>query len=107
MYGAKRTPTQRLQRVISTAIDVTRTRAPSSIERWYVLILMCLIYAINIADRYVVSTLLEPIRLALHLDDDSVGMLTSSPLALFYVTCGIPISCFSHSSIRRIILSLS
>src|SRR5258706_16249246 len=107
MYGAKRTPTQRLQRVISTAIDVTRTRVPSSIERWYVLILMCLIYVINIADRYVVSTVLEPIRLALHLDDDSVGMLTSCPLALFYVTCGIPISWIVHRSNLRNILSAS
>src|SRR3981081_4465091 len=107
MYGAKRSQNLRLQRVISTAIDATPTRAPSSIERWYVLILMCLIYAINIADRYVVSTVLEPIRLDLHLDDDSVGMLTSWPLALFYVTCGIPISWFADRSNRRNILSIS
>src|SRR4029077_7899089 len=100
-------PYQRLQRVISTAIDVTRTRVPSSIERWYVLILMCLIYAINIADRYVVSTVLEPIRLDLHLEADRMGMLTSWPLALFYVTCGIPISWFADRSNRRNILSVS
>src|ERR1017187_4410833 len=107
MYGAKRSQHPRLQRVISTAIDVARTRVPSSTERWYVLLLMCLIYAINIADRYVVSTVLEPIRLDLHLDDDSVGMLTSWPLALFYVTCGIPISWFADRSNRRNILSVS
>ena len=69
--------------------------------------MMCLIYAINIADRYVVSTVLEPIRLDLHLDDDSVGMLTSWPLALFYVTCGIPISWIADRSNRRNILSIS
>ncbi|MDP8983831.1 MAG: MFS transporter, partial [Pseudomonadota bacterium] len=91
----------------TTAIAVPRTTAPSSAERWYVLILMCLIYAINIADRYVVSTVLEPIRLDLHLDDDSVGMLTSWPLALFYVTCGIPISWIADRSNRRNILSIS
>src|SRR5260370_10125430 len=107
MYGAKRTPTQRLQRVISTTIDVTRARVPSSIERWYVRILMCVIYAINMADRYVVSTVVEPIRLDLHLDDDTVGMLTSWPLALFYVTCGIPISWIADRSNRRNILSVS
>jgi MFS family permease len=93
--------------VSSTALELPRSQAPSSIERWYVLILMCLIYAINIADRYVVSTVLEPIRLDLHLDDDSVGMLTSWPLALFYVTCGIPISWFADRSNRRNILSVS
>ena len=89
------------------AIELPRSLAPSSIERWYVLILMCLIYAINIADRYVVSTVLEPIRLDLHLTDDSVGMLTSWPLALFYVTCGIPISWMADRSNRRNILAIS
>src|SRR5258708_917095 len=107
MYGAKRSQHLRLPRVISTAIDVARTRLPSSIERWLVLVLMCVIYAINIADRYVVPTVLEPIRLDLHLDDDSVGMLTSWPLALFYVTCGIPISWIADRSNRRNILSVS
>src|SRR5580692_7673108 len=97
----------RLQSLSTAALDLPRSQAPSSIERWYVLILMCLIYAINIADRYVVSTVLEPIRLDLHLDDDSVGMLTSWPLALFYVTCGIPISWFADRSNRRNILSVS
>src|SRR5277367_5681977 len=53
---------------------------------------MCLIYAVSIADRYVVSTVLEPIRLELRLTDAGVGFLTGVPLALFYVTCGIPIS---------------
>src|ERR1700723_1660887 len=88
-------PHQRLQRVISTAIDVTRTRVPSSIERWYVLILMCLIYAINIADRYVVSTGLEPIRLELKLTDKGVAWLSVVPLAIFYVSFGILISWFA------------
>ena len=91
----------------TTAIDLPRSQAPSSIERWYVLILMCLIYAINIADRYVVSTVLEPIRLDLHLSDAGVAMLTSWPLALFYVTCGIPISWLADRTNRRNLLSMS
>jgi MFS family permease len=93
--------------VVTAAIDVTPSRAPSSIERWYVLILMCLIYSINIADRYVVSTVLEPIRLELRLDDAGVAFLTGIPLALFYVTCGIPMSWLADRSNRRNILSIS
>jgi len=93
--------------VVTTAIDMARDRAPSSVERWYVLILMMLIYAINIADRYVVSTVLEPIRLELHLSDLGVAFLTGVPLALFYVTCGIPMSWLADRSNRRNILSLS
>ena len=91
----------------STAIDIPRAQAPSSILRWYVLILTCLIYAINIADRYVVSTVLEPIRLELRLDDAGVAFLTGAPLALFYVTFGIPISWLADRSNRRNILAVS
>ncbi len=38
------------------AVPVSGSDAPSVVERWYVLIVMCLVYAINIAARYVVST---------------------------------------------------
>jgi MFS family permease len=91
----------------STAIDVPRVQAPSSILRWYVLILTCLIYAINIADRYVVSTVLEPIRIELHLDDAGVAFLTGWPLAIFYVTFGIAVSWLADRSNRRNILAVS
>jgi predicted MFS family arabinose efflux permease len=64
----------------------------------------CLIYTINIADRYVVSTVLEPIRLELHLDDKGVAFLTGVPLGLFYVTLGIPLSWLADRSSRRNIL---
>jgi MFS family permease len=68
---------------------------------------MLLIYAINIADRYVVSTVLEPIRLEFRLDDFSVALLTGWPLTIFYVTCGIPLSWLADRSNRRNILSIS
>ncbi len=91
----------------STAIDIPQAKAPSSILRWYVLILTCLIYAINIADRYVVSTVLEPIRLDLHLDDAGVAWLTGAPLALFYVTFGLWVSWLADRLNRRNILAIS
>ena len=53
--------------------------------RWYVLFIMMLAYTINIADRYVMSTVLEPIRLELGLTDSGVAFLTGVSLALFYV----------------------
>ena len=74
--------------------------------RWYVLAVTCLIYTINIADRYVVSTVLEPIRLELHLSDKGVGFLTGVPLGLFYVTLGLPISWLADRSSRRNILGI-
>ena len=75
--------------------------------RWYVLGIMCLGYAINIADRYVVSTVLEPMRISLHLTDQGINFLTGPTLAVFYVTLGIPLSQLADRSNRRNILAAS
>lgn len=66
---------------------------------------MCLVYAASIADRYVVTTVMEPMRLDLHLSDSGVAFLTGPPLALFYVTLGIPISWLADTTNRRNILA--
>lgn len=92
---------------MSVAAVEVRAHAPPLIERWYVLILVSLIYAVNIADRYVVSTVLEPIRLDLNLSDAGVAFLTGTPLAIFYVVFGIAISWLADRSNRRNILALS
>ncbi len=81
------------------------TRAPSIAVRWYVLAIMSAGYAISIADRYVVTTVMEPMRLDLHLSDSGVAFLTGPPLALFYVTLGIPISWWADRGNRRNILA--
>ncbi|MEI8256831.1 MAG: MFS transporter, partial [Deltaproteobacteria bacterium] len=76
-------------------------------ERWYVLAVLTLVYAMNIADRFVVSTLLEPIRLDLHLSDASVALITGTALALFYVTVGIPVAVLADRANRRTIVAVS
>jgi len=76
-------------------------------KRWYVLIIMMLAYAINIADRYVMSTVLEQIRFELHLTDSGVAFLTGVSLALFYVTMGIPLSWIADRYSRRNLLAIS
>jgi predicted MFS family arabinose efflux permease len=88
-------------------MDSAGSQGVSAIERWYVVIIMCLVYAVNIADRYVVSTVLEPIRLELKLSDAGVGFLTGVPLGLFYVSFGIPMSWLADRRNRRNILALS
>ena len=92
----------------SSAIAPARTEVSSSlVQRWYVLIVMCVVYAINIAARYVVTTVFEPIRLELKLTDTGGALLTGPPLALFYVTCGIPIAWLADRSNRRNIVAAS
>ena len=91
-----------------TAIVADETPTTTSPTlRWYVLIVMCAVYAINIADRYVMSTVLEPIRLELHLTDSGVAFLTGVSLALFYVTMGIPLSWVADRANRRNLLALA
>lgn len=68
---------------------------------------MCVVYAINIAARYVVTTVFEPIRLELKLTDTGAAFLTGPPLALFYVVCGIPIAWLADRSNRRNIVAAS
>jgi len=88
-----------------TVTGLATPKLPAIALRWYVLGIMCLVYAISIADRYVVTTVMEQMRLDLHLSDSGIAFLTGPPLALFYVTLGIPISWLADNSNRRNILS--
>ena len=75
--------------------------------RWYVLFVMMLAYTINIADRYVMSTVMEQIRLELHLSDGGVAFLTGVSLAFFYIGMGIPLSWIADRYSRRNLLAAS
>ena len=74
---------------------------------WYVLGLLTLVYGINIADRFVVSQVLEPIRLELALSDAQVAFITGVALALFYVTVGIPVALLADRGNRRNIIAIA
>lgn len=75
--------------------------------RWYVVIILGLVYAANIADRYVVSTVLEPIRKEFGLTDAGVALLTGVALALFYISVGLPIARYADRANRRNIVALA
>src|SRR5205085_8800048 len=84
-----------------------RAEVAPLLQRWYVLIVMCAVYAINIGARYVVTTVFEPIRLELKLTDAGAAFVTGVPLALFYVGCGLPIAWLADRSNRRNIVATS
>ena len=63
------------------------------------------VYALNIADRFSISTLLEPIRQELKLSDGGIGALTGPVLGFFYVTVGLPIAALADRANRRNILA--
>lgn len=70
-------------------------------QRWYVAVMMCLVYTLSICDRYSISTVLELIRRDLHLSDANVAFLTGVSLAIFYVVFGFPLSWLIDRKSRR------
>ena len=88
-------------------LESTPQAGASMFMRWYVLIVMCLVYTVSIADRYVISTVMEPIRLELQLTDSGIAFLTGVVLSLFYVTFGIPLSLLADRVNRRNLIAIS
>ncbi|HDS1817435.1 TPA: MFS transporter [Pseudomonas putida] len=80
-----------------------RATSPSRIGfgAWFMLFMLVIVYAVNIADRYVLSTLIEPLKHDLNLSDTSVGFLTGVTLAVFYVTAGIPMGVLADKVNRK------
>ncbi|MGH8304202.1 MAG: spinster family MFS transporter, partial [Steroidobacteraceae bacterium] len=87
-------------------LSLAPPQSASLVERWYVLIMMCLVYTLSIADRYVVSTVLDPIRIELHLTNSGVAWLTGAAFGLFYVILGFPLSWLIDRYNRRKIVAV-
>lgn len=87
--------------------DLPPSPTPAPRDRWYVLAVMTAAYALNIADRFSISTLIEPIRREFALSDTGIAFLTGSALAFFYVTVGIPIAALADRVNRRNILAVA
>jgi predicted MFS family arabinose efflux permease len=85
----------------------TGETADANWQRWYVLGLLTLVYAVNIADRYVMSTLIEPIKAELGLSDTRVALLSSSALALFYVFATLPLAALADRGNRRNLVAIA
>jgi len=61
-------------------------------NRWLVLALLVLVYALNGADRQILSVLAEPVRQDLGLTDKQLGLLSGAIFAVFYTAVGLPIA---------------
>ena len=64
----------------------------SSPYRWYVLITLTLVYALNFIDRALLGVLAQPVITTFGLTDTQFGFLAGPPFALFYALMGIPIA---------------
>lgn len=75
--------------------------------RWYTLAILTAVYISNIADRFVISTLLEPIKRELQLSDSAMGFLTGTALAIFYTGMGLPLGLLADRVNRRNLLAVA
>jgi predicted MFS family arabinose efflux permease len=93
--------------IVGQAAGVPAASKEESAARWYALFVLTLTYAVNIADRFSISTFIEPIKQEMGLSDAGVGFLTGVVIAIFYVTVGIPLAVIADRSHRRNLLVAS
>lgn len=74
-------------------------------ERYYVLGVLTVIYALNFLDRTVFNVLIEPIRKEFALSDTVMGLLAGFGFVLMYTVLGIPIARLADSHNRRSIVA--
>jgi MFS family permease len=75
-------------------------------RRLFVLLFLCLVAAINLIDRQLISILMEPIKREFKASDTMMGLLTGLSFAFVYVTAALPIARWSDRGIRRDIIAL-
>jgi len=74
---------------------------PRAAYRWYVLLVLFLVYVVNFVDRQIVSSLVGPIRAELGASDLQMGLLGGPAFALLYSIAGIPIARLADTGNRR------
>ncbi len=75
--------------------------------KWFVLIILTLVYTFNFIDRQILVILQEPIKAELGLSDTQLGLLTGLAFAALYVILGIPIARLADVGNRKNIVAIS
>ncbi len=76
-------------------------------RRWWVLILLLLVYISNFADRSILGALQPLIQPDLRLDDGQFGVLSGIAFGLFYALVGVPIALLADRANRVRIIAAS
>ena len=64
---------------------------PRPAYAWYTVILLTVVYIFAFIDRFILSLLVEPIKIDMNLTDTQIGLLLGPAFAIFYTTMGIPL----------------
>jgi len=74
--------------------------------RFYVLMMLTLVYTLNFIDRNLVNVIAQPIIAEFHLSDSQYGFLNGPPFAIFYALMGIPIAMAADRFNRVVIVAI-
>ena len=72
--------------------------------RWYVVFVLQLVFILSYFDRFILTLVVEPVKLSLGLNDFQVGLLLGPAFAAFHVLTGIPLGWFADRASRKWIL---
>ena len=67
---------------------------------------MAMVSVLNMADRQVLSIVIEPIKRELGVSDLQIGALTGLSFAIFHVVACLPIAIWADRTVRRNIIAL-
>ena len=83
--------------------------APASggVYRYYVLVMLMLTFMFNIADRLVMSILIEDIKAEFVLSDTQIGLLAGTAFTLFYLILGVPAGRLADRTNRKTMVAVS
>ncbi len=73
----------------------------------YVLVAVSAVYMLNLADRGLMTLLLQPIKQDLRLSDTQLGFLTGIAFGLFYAVLGLPVARWADRGNRVTVASLA
>jgi MFS family permease len=92
-----------------TCSDAAIPVAPSFSRsyRYYVLLVLTVVYFLNFIDRQIFWVLLPAIKSELQFSDTQLGILSGLAFALFYTTLAVPIAYLAERLNRRNIISVS
>ena len=72
--------------------------------RWYVVILLLLVFILSYFDRFILSLLVDPIKESMGLSDFQMGLLLGPAFSLFHMIVSIPLGWYADRSSRKWLL---
>jgi len=86
------------------SLDNQTNAAPSTFRAWYILALLCLLFALSFIDRNMLALVVTPVSDDLNIGDRQIGLLLGAGFAVVYAIGGLPLAHLIDQYQRRMIL---